>query len=82
MLKKLIHLLISFSAFSVCYLLAFLTDIPVLKNVILYIFMIQWILFVPAYLFRTEKFYDLAGSSTYIFAVSYVFMIHLKILQT
>ena len=72
MLKKLIHLLISFSAFSICYLLAFLTEIPVLQNVILYIFLIQWVLFIPAYIFKTEKFYDLAGSSTYIFAVSYI----------
>ena len=72
MLKKLIHLLISFSAFSICYLLAFLTEIPELQNVILYVFLIQWILFIPAYIFKTEKFYDLAGSSTYIFAVSYI----------
>ena len=42
MLKKLIHLLISFSAFSICYLLAFLTEIPELQNVILYVFLIQW----------------------------------------
>ena len=72
MLKKLIHLLISFSAFSICYLLAFLTEIPELQNVILYVFLIQWVLFIPAYIFKTEKFYDLAGSSTYIFAVSYI----------
>jgi steroid 5-alpha reductase family enzyme len=72
MLKKLIHLLFSFSAFSICYLLAFLTEIPELQNVILYIFLIQWVLFIPAYIFKTEKFYDLAGSSTYIFAVSYI----------
>ena len=72
MLKKFIHLLISFSAFSICYLLAFLTEIPELQNVILYVFLIQWVLFIPAYLFKTEKFYDLAGSSTYIFAVSYI----------
>ena len=72
MLKKLIHLLISFSAFSICCLLAFLTEIPELQNVILYVFLIQWVLFIPAYIFKTEKFYDLAGSSTYIFAVSYI----------
>ncbi len=72
MLKKLIHLLISFSAFSICYLLAFLTEIPELQNVILYVFLIQWVLFIPAYIFKTETFYDLAGSSTYIFAVSYI----------
>jgi steroid 5-alpha reductase family enzyme len=64
--------LISFSAFSICFLLAFLTEIPVLQNVIIYIFIIQWVLFIPAYIFKTEKFYDLAGSSTYIFAVSYI----------
>ncbi|MEP5763191.1 MAG: DUF1295 domain-containing protein [Halieaceae bacterium] len=29
-------------------------------------FSIQWLLFFPAYLFQTEKFYDLAGSITYI----------------
>ena len=73
MLKKLIHLLISFSAFSICYLLAFLTEIPILQNVILIYFHDSMVvLFIPAYLFRTEKFYDLAGSSTYIFAVSYI----------
>jgi len=72
MLKKFIHLLISFSAFSICYLLAFLTEIPELQNVILYVFLIQWALFIPAYVFKTENFYDLAGSSTYIFAVSYI----------
>jgi len=72
MLKKIIHLLISFSAFSICCLLAFLTEIPELQNVILYVFLIQWVLFIPAYIFKTEKFYDLAGSSTYIFAVSYI----------
>ena len=72
MLKKSLHLLISFSAFSICYLLAYLTEIPLLQNVILYVFLIQWALFIPAYVFKTEKFYDLAGSSTYIFAVSYI----------
>lgn len=29
-------------------------------------FGIQWIAFVPAYLFKTEKFYDLTGSLTYL----------------
>jgi steroid 5-alpha reductase family enzyme len=29
-------------------------------------------LFVPAFIFQTEKFYDLTGSATYIFIVSYV----------
>ena len=29
-------------------------------------FAIQWLAFIPAYLFRTEKFFDLTGSLTYI----------------
>ncbi|MDK2980840.1 MAG: hypothetical protein PWQ55_1187 [Chloroflexota bacterium] len=29
-------------------------------------FVIQWIAFIPAFLFQTEKFYDLTGSLTYI----------------
>lgn len=29
-------------------------------------FIIQWVAFIPAYLYRTEKFYDLTGSITYI----------------
>ena len=29
-------------------------------------FIIQWIAFIPAFIFQTEKFYDLTGSLTYI----------------
>jgi steroid 5-alpha reductase family enzyme len=29
-------------------------------------FLIQWLAFIPAYLFQTEKFFDLTGSLTYI----------------
>ena len=29
-------------------------------------FLIQWLAFIPAYVFQTEKFYDLTGSITYI----------------
>jgi steroid 5-alpha reductase family enzyme len=29
-------------------------------------FLIQWLVFIPAYLFQTEKFFDLTGSLTYI----------------
>lgn len=30
-------------------------------------FLIQWLAFIPAYMFQTEKFYDITGSITYIF---------------
>ena len=32
-------------------------------------FVIQWMAYIPAFLFRTEKFYDLTGSLTYIFTI-------------
>ena len=35
-------------------------------------FLIHWLLFIPAYLLKTEKFFDLSGSFTYISIVSYV----------
>ena len=72
MLKNFIHLFLSFIAFSLAYSIAFLTEIDLVKNAVLYAFIIQWILFVPAYLFKTEKFYDLSGSFTYVFVVSYI----------
>ena len=72
MLKNIIYLAISITAFSLAYSIAFLTEIDLVKSAILYAFVIQWVLFVPAYLLKTEKFYDLSGSLTYIFVVSYV----------
>jgi steroid 5-alpha reductase family enzyme len=35
------------------------------------IFVIQWIAYIPAFIFKTEKFYDLTGSLTYIAAISF-----------
>ena len=37
-------------------------------------FVIQWMAYIPAFLFRTEKFYDLTGSLTYIFTI--LFALH------
>ena len=71
-MKNLIHLTFSLVAFLLAYSIAFLTEIEIVKNAVLYSFVIQWILFIPAYLLQTEKFYDLSGSFTYIFVVCYV----------
>ena len=67
------NILFSLIAFSIAYGIALLTDIVWVKNAILIAFVIQWVLFIPAYLMQTEKFYDLAGSLTYISIISYVF---------
>ena len=60
-------------AFYIPFQIALLTDIGLVKNAVLIAFAIQWVLFIPAYLMQTEKFYDLAGSLTYISIISYVF---------
>lgn len=33
-------------------------------------FLIQWLVFIPAYIFQTEKFFDLTGSLTYISVIT------------
>ncbi len=40
--------------------------VPVMVGLALLAFVIQWIAFIPAFLFKTEKFYDLTGSVTYL----------------
>lgn len=39
--------------------------LPLFALCILLIFIIQWVAFIPAFLFQTEKFFDLTGSLTY-----------------
>ena len=67
------NILISIFAFSIAYGVAYATGIELVKNAVAIVFLIQWILFIPAYLMQTEKFYDLAGSITYISIISYVY---------
>lgn len=43
--------------------------VPLMAACVAAIFGLQWIAFVPAYVFRTEKFYDITGSVTYIGAI-------------
>ena len=72
MKQALINLLFSFIAFSITYSIALLTGLQVIQQAVFIAFLIQWILFVPAFYYQTEKFYDLAGSATYISVVSYI----------
>lgn len=45
---------------------AVVMGVPVFALCCVVAFAVQWTLFVPAYAFQTEKYYDLAGSLTYI----------------
>ena len=45
---------------------ATLGGIPVFMIIVGLAFLIQWLVFIPAYIFQTEKYFDLTGSITYI----------------
>ena len=66
MKNHLFNLLSSVIAFYIPFQIALLTDLILVKNLVILIFCIQWISFIPAYYFQTEKFFDLTGSITYI----------------
>lgn len=72
MKQALINLFFSLIAYSIAYSIALFTGLQVIQQAVLIAFLIQWLLFVPAFFFQTEKFYDLTGSATYLFIVSYV----------
>ena len=72
MKQKALRLFFCVACFSFSYFLASLTGLKLVQNAILLAFLIHWLLFIPAYLLKTEKFFDLSGSFTYISIVSYV----------
>ena len=67
------EILFALFAFTISFSLAYITKIEIVKNAVLLAFIIHWVLFIPAYIFQTEKFFDLSGSITYISVVSYSF---------
>ena len=69
MKNHLFNILSSIIAFYIPFQIALLTDLALVKNLILLIFFIQWISFIPAYILKTEKFFDLIGSITYLTTV-------------
>ena len=69
MKNHIFNILSSVIAFYIPFQIALLTGLPDVKNLILLIFSIQWICFIPAFIFQTEKFFDLMGSITYLTAI-------------
>ena len=75
MKNHLINIISSTVAFYIPFQLAILTDLPLVKNLVLLIFLIQWLCFIPAFIFQTEKFFDLTGSLTFLATVTYTLYI-------
>lgn len=72
MRQSFLNLIFSLIAFLIGYGIALLTGLEIIQKAILIAYLIQWIAFIPAYIFQTEKFYDLTGSITYLTVVTYV----------
>ena len=73
-MKVITYILISVLSFAISYGIAHLTGSVIVKNAVLLAYIIHWIAYIPAYVFQTEKFYDLTGSVTYLSVVWFVFL--------
>ena len=51
-----------------------IAGIPLFALSVGLVFLIQWIAFIPAYIFQTERFFDLTGSITYISIIIVAFV--------
>ena len=74
MKNSLLNYIISFVAVLISVSLGILTGIEEVRNGIILSFITHWLLFIPAYVFKTEKFYDLTGTISYISIVLYVLL--------
>ena len=73
-MKSFLNILFAAIAFSLCILIAYLTKKEIVLNAVILAFLIQWVAVIPAYLFQTEKFYDLTGSLTYLTVIWFVYL--------
>ena len=74
-MKALINLLISLVVFFIAISIAAATGIDNVLRVVILAFLIQWVAYIPAYVFQTEKFYDLTGSLTYLSVTWYALIL-------
>ena len=74
-MKWYINLLISIIVFFVGTGIAYLTGSYIVLNAVILAFLIQWVAYIPAYTFQTEKFYDLTGTLTYLTVVWFTYML-------
>ena len=73
-MKSFLNILFAAIAFSLCILIAYLTKNEIVLIAVILAFLIQWVAYIPAYLFQTEKFNDLTGSLTYLTVIWFVYL--------
>tara|TARA_B100000963_G_scaffold99289_2_gene85835 strand:+ start:465 stop:1346 length:882 start_codon:yes stop_codon:yes gene_type:complete len=84
--QQLIHYFISALIIIISFFLANLlvnnNTIVSPTDAVMIIFVIHWVMFIPSYVFQTEKFYDLTGSITYLSSMSYLLMNNAELLES
>ncbi len=79
-MKHVINLLIAagvfvfagYYAYFISFNMPSVTGINLVQKSMLIAFAIQWLAFIPAFILKTEKFYDLTGSITYISVMTFI----------
>lgn len=72
--SSIINIIISIAVIFATLGFAELSGSELVVNIAWYVLVIHWLAFIPALIFKTEKFYDLTGSICYAFAAIYVYL--------
>ena len=72
-MKSFLNILFAAKAFSFTMTIAYLAKSDIVMQAVMLAFLIQWVAYIPAYIFQTEKFYDLTGSLSYLTVIWFVF---------
>ena len=72
-MKSFLNILFAAVAFSFTMIIAYLAKSDIVMQAVMLAFLIQWVAYIPAYIFQTEKFYDLTGSLSYLTVIWFVF---------
>ena len=72
-MKSFLNILFAAIAFSFTITIAYLAKSDIVMQAVMLAFLIQWVAYIPAYIFQTEKFYDLTGSLSYLTVIWFVF---------
>ncbi len=72
-MKSFLNILFAAISFSFTMTIAYLAKSDIVMQAVMLAFLIQWVAYIPAYIFQTEKFYDLTGSLSYLTVIWFVF---------
>ena len=72
--SSIINIIISIAVIFATLGFAELSGSELVVKTALYVLVIHWLAFIPALIFKTEKFYDLTGSICYAFSAIYVYL--------